>query len=191
VSSAPVRLVDQHQRGPVDQGPGDRQPLRFTARQLVRAVADPVLQPDPFERLGGRRRRRGQQADRDILRGREARGKVELLEDEAEPAAAQARQPPVGQRSDVGAVDLDRAARRPVRRANAIRHTPTGGRVTLSCRMVEDRWEIAVAGTGTAPADLPRIFDRSGADASRSRATGGSALGLSIIRRLAEAQEAR
>jgi two-component system sensor histidine kinase BaeS len=74
--------------------------------------------------------------------------------------------------------------------ANAVRHTPPGGVVTLRCRSVGDGLELTVAdtGTGIAPDDLPRIFDRFWrADASRTRSTGGSGLGLSIVRRLAEA----
>lgn len=74
--------------------------------------------------------------------------------------------------------------------ANAIRHTPEGGRVTIRSGMTGGRLTISVADTGTGipAADLPRVFDRFWrADASRSRSTGGSGLGLSIVRRLAEA----
>jgi two-component system sensor histidine kinase BaeS len=56
--------------------------------------------------------------------------------------------------------------------------------------MVSDWLEISVVddGAGIAADDLPRVFDRFWrADASRNRATGGSGLGLSIVRRLAEA----
>ncbi len=74
--------------------------------------------------------------------------------------------------------------------ANAVRHTPDGGVVTVHCAIAGDRLEIVVTdtGTGIAPQDLPRIFDRFWrADPSRTRSTGGSGLGLSIVRRLAEA----
>lgn len=74
--------------------------------------------------------------------------------------------------------------------ANAVRHTPRGGVVTLRCAVVSGRLEITVADTGPGipPQDLLRIFDRFWrADPSRTRSTGGSGLGLSIVRRLAEA----
>lgn len=74
--------------------------------------------------------------------------------------------------------------------ANAIRHTPHGGSVHLRSRLDGDRLVLDVAdtGTGIAPADLPQVFERFWrADSSRSRATGGSGLGLPIARQLAQA----
>ena len=73
---------------------------------------------------------------------------------------------------------------------NAITHTPAGGSVTVSAREAGGALEVAVAdtGPGIAPEDLPRLFDRFyRADPSRSRATGGTGLGLTIARRLVEA----
>lgn len=70
--------------------------------------------------------------------------------------------------------------------ANALRHTPEGGRVTL--RGAPGRVEVADTGEGIAADDLPHVFERfRRADASRSRATGGSGLGLAIVRQIAEA----
>jgi two-component system sensor histidine kinase BaeS len=74
--------------------------------------------------------------------------------------------------------------------SNGVRHTPAGGSVTVSVESNPDALSIAVrdTGIGIAPDDLSRIFDRFWrADASRARATGGSGLGLSIARKLAQA----
>ncbi len=74
--------------------------------------------------------------------------------------------------------------------SNAIRHTPPDGTVTVGCKLAGESLTVTVAdtGTGIAPHDLPRIFDRFWrADASRTRATGGSGLGLAIARKLAQA----
>ena len=71
--------------------------------------------------------------------------------------------------------------------ANAIRHTPRGGSVTLHAEPAGDRMRITVSdtGPGIAPEHLPHIFDRFyKADAARSgtHVPSGSGLGLSIVR---------
>ncbi|MEU6394565.1 HAMP domain-containing sensor histidine kinase [Streptomyces sp. NPDC046939] len=76
--------------------------------------------------------------------------------------------------------------------SNAIRHTGPGGTVTLRARADgggdEILVEVADTGSGIAAADLPYVFDRFWrADKSRNRRTGGSGLGLSIVRKLAQA----
>ncbi|PTA46464.1 cell wall metabolism sensor histidine kinase WalK [Micromonospora sp. RP3T] len=74
--------------------------------------------------------------------------------------------------------------------ANAIRHTAPGGSVTVRCAVRAEQLSIVVSdtGTGIAPADLSRVFERFWrADDSRARRTGGSGLGLSIARKLTEA----
>jgi two-component system sensor histidine kinase BaeS len=49
-------------------------------------------------------------------------------------------------------------------------------------------FEVADTGTGIAPEDLPSVFDRFWrAEKSRSRRTGGSGLGLPIVRQLVAA----
>jgi len=71
--------------------------------------------------------------------------------------------------------------------ANAIRHTPDGGRVTLEAAPDGDRVRITIADTGPGipPEHLAHVFDRFyKVDASRAgtRAPSGSGLGLSIVR---------
>ena len=72
--------------------------------------------------------------------------------------------------------------------ANALRHAPDGGHVTLSSRRVGERLRLTVRdnGPGIPPEHLPLIFDRFyKVDASR-RSTGGSGLGLSIVKAIVE-----
>ncbi|BEL05898.1 HAMP domain-containing sensor histidine kinase [Actinoplanes sichuanensis] len=74
--------------------------------------------------------------------------------------------------------------------SNAIRHTPPGGTVTVRTSTGDDRFVLAVADTGVGidPGDLPKIFERFWrTDQSRTRHTGGSGLGLSIARQIADA----
>jgi signal transduction histidine kinase len=73
---------------------------------------------------------------------------------------------------------------------NALAHTPKGGAVTVAARPVEKYIEVSVLDTGDGiPADdLPNVFERFyRADKSRTRATGGTGLGLTIARKLVEA----
>jgi len=72
---------------------------------------------------------------------------------------------------------------------NAIRYTPSGGRITVSVEKRPDAvvLEVADAGIGIAPADLPRIFDRFfRTQRARVHDPGGTGLGLSIGRWIAD-----
>ena len=64
----------------------------------------------------------------------------------------------------------------------------------ITAHRLGSRVRIAVddSGSGIAPEDLPRVFDRLyQADPSRDRRTGTSGLGLSIVRALVEAHGGR
>ncbi|CAG0983296.1 two-component system, OmpR family, sensor histidine kinase BaeS [Anaerolineales bacterium] len=75
--------------------------------------------------------------------------------------------------------------------SNALRHTPTGGQVTVTCkRDTPQRLLITISdtGKGISPDDLPYVYDRFyRADKSRARVSGGSGIGLAIVKQLVEA----
>ncbi len=78
---------------------------------------------------------------------------------------------------------------------NAIRHSPAGGVITVSCGRSGNNWvELSVAdiGDGIGPEHIRHVFDRFyRADTARNREQGGSGIGLTITRALVEAQGGR
>jgi two-component system sensor histidine kinase BaeS len=74
---------------------------------------------------------------------------------------------------------------------NGIRFTPPGGAVRFRVSQISPRRvgiEVEDEGPGIPPEDLPFVFEPFyRADRSRSRETGGSGLGLAVVRRLVEA----
>ncbi len=77
---------------------------------------------------------------------------------------------------------------------NALHYTPSGGQVTVRARA--DRHELRVevrdTGIGISPEHLPHVFERFyRVDKSRSRAGGGSGIGLTISRHLVDAHGGR
>jgi signal transduction histidine kinase len=73
---------------------------------------------------------------------------------------------------------------------NALRHTPSGGRVQVRARRMMDSVLVAVSdtGKGISPDDLSHIFERFyRGEKSRNRATGGAGLGLAIAKGIVEA----
>ncbi len=77
---------------------------------------------------------------------------------------------------------------------NALQYTPSGGKVSI--RAARDKSEILISvsdtGIGIAPDHLPFIFNRFyRTDKSRTRASGGSGIGLTIAQALVKAHHGR
>jgi signal transduction histidine kinase len=73
--------------------------------------------------------------------------------------------------------------------ANAVRHTPAGGRVELGAELDDRHVVLTVrdSGPGIPAEHLPLVFDRFyKVDPSRSHETAGSGLGLSIVKAIVE-----
>ncbi len=73
---------------------------------------------------------------------------------------------------------------------NALRHTPTGGRVRISAHAEPDEVAITVTDTGEGipPAQLPHIFERFyRGDTARDRDRSGSGIGLTISKAIIDA----
>ncbi len=73
--------------------------------------------------------------------------------------------------------------------ANALRHTPEGGRIHLSCELEGADVVLSVrdSGSGIGPEHLPHVFDRFyKAESSRGGSEVGSGLGLSIVKAIVE-----
>jgi signal transduction histidine kinase len=74
--------------------------------------------------------------------------------------------------------------------SNALRHTPSGGKVEVRARRTDGCVQVTVcdSGEGIRAEDLPNIFESFyRGEKSRSRATGGAGLGLAIARGIVHA----
>jgi two-component system phosphate regulon sensor histidine kinase PhoR len=74
--------------------------------------------------------------------------------------------------------------------SNAVRYTPSGGRVEVSAEPTPDRrleFRVRDTGPGIAAEHLPRLTERFyRVDRSRSRETGGTGLGLAIVKHVVQ-----
>ena len=73
---------------------------------------------------------------------------------------------------------------------NALRHSPPGGRVTITARSEPDEVAIAITDTGEGilPAQLPHVFERFfRGDTARNRDRSGSGIGLTISKAIIDA----
>jgi len=72
--------------------------------------------------------------------------------------------------------------------ANALRHTPKGGRISLEARPGAGELALSISDTGPGipPEDMPYLFQR-----FHSRHSGSSGIGLAVVKALVEAQGGR
>ncbi|MFO0637553.1 MAG: ATP-binding protein, partial [Nannocystaceae bacterium] len=116
---------------------------------------------------------------------------VEAHRDDAARAAVELR---VRMTPSLPAVDVDRSRVALVLDnllANAIRHSPAGGTITVLADANDEgvRVEVADTGPGIAPEVVPRVFDRF--FRAPGQVDGGAGLGLSIAREVVEAHGGR
>jgi signal transduction histidine kinase len=94
---------------------------------------------------------------------------------------------------DLPSIHVDAARLRQVLQnllANALRHTPEDGAITIGAKVETGAVQLTVSDTGDGipPEHLPHVFDRFyRTDPARSRDKGGAGLGLAIARAIVEA----
>jgi two-component system phosphate regulon sensor histidine kinase PhoR len=87
---------------------------------------------------------------------------------------------------ELDAKHIDRAVYNLVQ--NAVKYTPAAGTVTVQARRLENQLEVSVrdTGIGIPASDLPRVFERF-YKVDQSRASGGTGLGLALVKHAVEA----
>jgi signal transduction histidine kinase len=94
--------------------------------------------------------------------------------------------------SDTGPIEGDRSGLQQLVRnllGNAVRYTPSGGRIAIGLHRRDDALELVVqdTGIGIPPEDLPHIFaEFYRAGNARARTEDGTGLGLSIVKAVAD-----
>src|SRR5688572_2043496 len=138
------RLVGQHGGRPRHERARDGRSLALTARELARAVLEPLAESYALEKVAGfrcRLRRRHaayEQRHRDVLERRELGQQVMELIDEAERAIAQPASIRIAQRAHRFAGDAHLACRRLIEAANELQQRRLPG-----ARRADDRDAIA------------------------------------------------
>ena len=138
------------------------------------------------------------QADAGGLKLEQEQGSMaDLISDTLERFSAQARQQgivlegSVAPGADSVRMDIQRIGRVLSNLViNALRHTPSNGRITITSALQGDAILVRVqdTGEGIRPEDLPFVFERFyRGEKSRSRSTGGAGLGLAIAKGIVEA----
>jgi len=78
--------------------------------------------------------------------------------------------------------------------SNALKYTPDGGLVEIMIKNLPESTKVIIrdTGTGIPQEDIPYIFERFyRADKSRNRNTGGSGIGLTIVKKIIEAHNGK
>jgi signal transduction histidine kinase len=203
VSQENLRLLEEQQRFLQDASHELGTPITVAlghAELMERAASETVL-ADDARVVAGELRRLGRMASRILLLA--SAGSPDFLR--PEPVTVESvlggalerwgylpRQWRLGPVTDVTVMaDPDRLALAvDALLENAIAHTASGGEIEVSARREDGHVVLMVAdsGTGIAPADLDRIFQRfARANPQRSSETGGFGLGLAIVQAIATA----
>lgn len=72
--------------------------------------------------------------------------------------------------------------------SNAVKYSPDGGEVSISCAVEEDHCRISISdqGVGMTPDELPRVFEKFYRADSSNTAIRGTGLGMTIVRYIIE-----